>query len=733
VIRLSLRFSLRGAKEGKVRLILTALGVALAVTLLLFVLSGFNGIKARDAHEGWLLTSEVNHRPSVDESRSDPLWWSVQADRYDGRVITIVRVAPTGPASPLIPGLDRFPESGEYYVSPALAELLAETPPDLLGARFSGTQVGILGKEALTSPESLVLVAGRTAAEMAQTGASQVRSLETAPKENDYSLFLRIVIGIGAIGLMLPVLVFVMTSTRLAAARREERLAALRLVGATPRQVNVIAGVEAVLAAVAGTALGFVFFYAFRPLVARIPFTGEPFFVSDLNLGWLAHTGVALGVPLAAIVAGLWTLRRVQISPLGVTRKAPARRPHPARLLVLIAGIMMLIIPSNRASNVSEYLVFAGFAITVLGIVIAGPWLTYWGGRLLARFARRDATLIAARRLGGDPRRAFRAISGLVLAVFVGTVFLAIIGTALGDGSFSESETPASTVLYSLESSSTGYLSPEESAQVVEGLKALPGVRETVPILGYLSQDSYFLGIVSDADWLLLGGSSQWLNGAGYVALNLENLAYGHPVPAEFTSEDTEVALAAVTAEKQTVFFAVFTDGNQQNIERIRTFLETSSGAEAGPGWYPPHTVAELNREDMAFFNLLGRMVDVGIILCLVIAGCSLAVSVAGGLVERKRAFALLRLTGMPLRHLYWVVLIEAAVPLMLAAALSAGAGFLVAAIIMGTASDGFSLVSPGISYYSMVIGGLAAALGIVAATLPLVGRMTAPETARVE
>jgi hypothetical protein len=85
------------------------------------------------------------------------------------------------------------------------------------------------------------------------------------------------------------VLVFVATSTRLAAARREERYAAFRLVGATPHQVNRLASVEAGVAAAAGAAIGFGLFWAFRPAVARIPFTGVPFFTSDLSLGWKAY------------------------------------------------------------------------------------------------------------------------------------------------------------------------------------------------------------------------------------------------------------------------------------------------------------------------------------------------------------------------------------------------------------------------------------------------------------
>ena len=72
MISLGLRFSLKGGREGGVRLALTAFGVAVGVALLLFTLSGFNGLKAKDAREGWLLTSPRNRAPRVDERTTDP-------------------------------------------------------------------------------------------------------------------------------------------------------------------------------------------------------------------------------------------------------------------------------------------------------------------------------------------------------------------------------------------------------------------------------------------------------------------------------------------------------------------------------------------------------------------------------------------------------------------------------------------------------------------------------------
>ena len=79
-------------------------------------------------------------------------------------------------------------------------------------------------------------------------------------------------------------LIFIGTATRLSAARREQRFAAMRLVGATPRQISLIAAVESTVATAAGVAIGFGLFFVLRVPLAAIPFTGQPFFPAELSL-----------------------------------------------------------------------------------------------------------------------------------------------------------------------------------------------------------------------------------------------------------------------------------------------------------------------------------------------------------------------------------------------------------------------------------------------------------------
>jgi hypothetical protein len=128
------------------------------------------------------------------------------------------------------------------------------------------------------------------------------------------------------------VLIFIVTATRLSAARCEQRFAAMRLVGARPRQISVIAAVESTV----GVAAGFGLFFLLRIPLAAVPFTGQPFFPAELSLSLPDTLAVAIGVPVAAAVAARLALRRVNISPFGVTRRATP--PPPRRLIPRDAG-----------------------------------------------------------------------------------------------------------------------------------------------------------------------------------------------------------------------------------------------------------------------------------------------------------------------------------------------------------------------------------------------------------
>jgi hypothetical protein len=189
---------------------------------------------------------------------------------------------------------------------------------------------------------------------------------------------------------------------------------------------------------------------------------------------------------------------------------------------------------------------------------------------------------------------------------------------------------------------------------------------------------------------------------------------------------------AAISAQRlqrlgvQAIF--VGTSGSTAAIERARTALELAYPYLPSP----PTTIGEFSAQASRTTLEYEQLAEVVILVSLVIAGCTLAVSVTAGLTDRKRPFSLLRLTGAPLGVLRRVVALESAAPLLITAVVATGLGFVAAGLFV-SAQLGYSLRPPGAEYYVIVLAGLAASLGIIATTFPLLDRITGPETARNE
>jgi hypothetical protein len=173
----------------------------------------------------------------------------------------------------------------------------------------------------------------------------------------------------------------------------------------------------------------------------------------------------------------------------------------------------------------------------------------------------------------------------------------------------------------------------------------------------------------------------------------------------------------------------VATNGSTAAVERARTVLEN---AHAYPGVTPPSTISDIGARDNTTSSAYQQLANVVILVSLPIAGCTLAAGIAAGLADRKRPFSQLRLTGARLGTLRGVVALEGAVPLLSVAAVAIGTGFGAAALFASEAQQ-HPMVPPGAAYYLLTVGGIVLSLAIIAATFPLLARITGPEVARNE
>jgi hypothetical protein len=401
---------------------LTALAVAVATLLLQFAVAGNFAFDERADRTAW-------RDPAAADGAATAVI-ATAADHYGGDSVARVDLAALGDDAPVPPGMDAFPAPGEVWLSPAAADLLEDVPESDFLARYGDVRVaGELGPEALAHPNELVAVVGRDAADPAMT-AERTSADGVSPREIDgfadgqasaiYGFYM-ILMVLAAILMAVPAAVFGAAAARLTVSRRDERLATLRLVGATPAQVMRLQLIETVLAAVAGAIVGTVAWMAVTPLVALIPIDGGRWYVADLWAGAPWMLAVAAAVPALVAVSALIGLRGVVISPLGVARRVKPKGLKAIRVVVFAVLAIAFMVGSNMVGGdmIAVAILIGLFAATLGAVNLIGPWLVQRLGRILARTARGPARLLAARRLADDPKAAWRAVAGVAIAGFV--------------------------------------------------------------------------------------------------------------------------------------------------------------------------------------------------------------------------------------------------------------------------------------------------------------------------
>ncbi len=93
-----------------------------------------------------------------------------------------------------------------------------------------------------------------------------------------------------------------------------------------------------------------------------------------------------VAVPAASAAASLLALRRVRVSPLGVSRRAAPPPPSAWRLVTLGAGRALFV--AGLLATTHESIgkpAYPGLLLVMIGLVIAGPWLTAQTARWSAR------------------------------------------------------------------------------------------------------------------------------------------------------------------------------------------------------------------------------------------------------------------------------------------------------------------------------------------------------------
>ena len=732
----------KSGRQSFARLGLTTAAVALGIVLVCYFTAGINGIMGR---ANGLAINTAAYQASRGAPSQKPIdgveplkvggTRRGDASKWRGQSIQYYSMYGTA-KSPQFAKL-KTPRPGEYYLSKALADAVAEYPEDNILARFGKNTkyLGVIPSEYTASPDALMIVRGASAEEVAESDAftksqgqpsyfadvyrTDANGLKSDAKIDPVAV---IVFGVGGTILLFPIVIFVSVATQLGAAQREKRYAALRLIGATKRQVARVLMLESLLASVVGVLIGLGAFWLLQAPLQDFRMDGMRFNPGDLVLTGTQYA-LIIGLTLGLTMFVNWRrMRRAQISPLGVSRSVEkVKKLRAWRALVPVAGIAIFVwlsskpgrdwLAANKESALPMFLLIAALLLVMFGLILAGGWLTNKLSLLAARWANNASMLIAGKRTAVHSRTIFRSVSGVVLALFAGSFYL--------------------TATSGIEGLNAQVIKDNGFSQLKRGAAIVIGRSLSGDMAEQLQQKSYITSVATiypreDGDAIRCQDLAKYT----------EHTCPNNARPDQFALLNFD---APVVKKVPLINDKVDTNGvkeylvtlkSDNNIEKLRTMVTAKANqydltyAVSGTDSKKPHinpTIREF--ADLAY---------VGIGVTLFVAVASLIVSTIGGLMERRRSLYTLRLGGMRLIQLKRLVMIESVAPLLMTSVLSCGIGVWTGAVFTGMFSTTLKpTLTP--TYFAIVGVGLAAAIIGIYLILPMVDKLTRAEANQTE
>ncbi|NKY97030.1 FtsX-like permease family protein [Nocardiopsis alborubida] len=756
------RLTLNGGWAGWTGTLLTALGVGLGVMVLLLAAAAPSVRAAgQDRMDARAPVRLEQGAPTGDAAvLAAPEIVVYRGDMFVGMLLE----APGGTGTDVRPpGIDRLPEAGELYVSPALRDLLDSPENALLAERFEGASVtGLIGSEGLRGPHEPYFYLGTDA--LSQDPAQYAVSGFGADQRGDgMAAILVLLIVVIIVVLLLPIAAFILTAMRFGAERRDQRLAALRLVGADRAMTRRIAAGESLVGAVLGLVLGTGFFLVARTFADDVRLPGSGVLPADLTPVPLIAALVAVLVPVSAVLVTLLALRRVEVSPLGVFREGTDRgRRLWWRVLVLAAGCAVLaVLGRGGGSEGTEWAVAVGVSVALTGFTLLLPWVVEAVvGRL------RGGPLswqMATRRLQLNSGIAARTVSGVTLAV-AGAIALQMLFSAAnaqvpsgGDQEPGRVEMIASTTVESR----------AEGAEFARGVDGARGVESSSPFLmAHLppadappgADDPWRTVVVADCATLgELITFSSCADGDAFAAgeeasavrpgdrLDLNNAPPGDSAadPRPWTVPPVREARAAdplVEQEYQGLFLTPSTLPVEELEHLLSTVFITLDGSDPDAvehvrnhiGVDSPGTDLRALHEESggSVLTSIGDALQAGAVLTMLVIGASMVISTVEQLRERRRQLSVLIAFGTSRSTLAASVLWQTAIPVVLGLAIAVGGGTGLGLLLLRLAD---LPVADWLSFLPLVGAGLGVIALVTLASLPYLWRMTSPEGLRTE
>lgn len=727
-------------------LLTIALGAA---TLLVFVcVTGLNGLDSRmrgvSLQQTIIQSSSLPHQQTSVEQY--PLYAILSSKSSAGSLwrdkeITVTRLAATSSESPDFQGMPT-PNLDEYYVSSGLKRVMDKHPEDNIGSRFGNKLLGTIPNKYVSSPDELTVVSGISLSEVKELelrGASVVKiygiSMQPAV-DTKYSSIVTPVLYLGMFVLLFPIVLLISVATRLGGSQRERRYAALRLIGATRDQVRRVLVVESVVVSAAGIVVGLLLYAAIQPLILEFKFSGMRFWPHEVDIPLLQGSAIAIAIIILSTTISWWSMRRVQISPLGMVRKNKRRKePHWRRLAPLTLGIstvgfVMSPLYNNLQdtyNNMAILLIFTSLIVLSFGIITAGPLITQKLANFFASHTRHAEVLIGMKYAAFNSGGVFRTVSGAAIALFIGSFLLvcadsmrSYMAKTVNTDAYSQLQPNAALIGTHIGSDLTLPAGQETTFKDLEYIKSVTEVKQ-------VSYAYVVMPCQAVAKYL----KKECPDNAEYIARSFNYEASPDELYGSTEAEVYEkISKSSPYANIAVVEPNYLVQVDFSDIDKLRSFIsnryESSTYLFDGTSSNTPfiHPIIKEAAE----------LARAGIVMIILISLVSLAVSSIGALLEQRHSLTSLRVGGMSVSSLKRVVIIESLLPLLSVTLISSALGLVVGAILMHRLellSSIHDMLS--ISYITLIGGCIVASLMMNVYVLSFVDKVTNPDNMRVE
>lgn len=765
--------------QAKFRAIITVIAVMIATAMLAAILALGQGWALRMQKDNLLSAFFPSGTSTGIEAGGNDAVYTVSYDtKFGSKTIKELGIYSPNLNADLPVGLSQ-PKENELLVTPALKRLIDSN--SLLRQRYDKYVIKeAFPRDLAPSPDSLLLlyripdsVMTSSAAQLHKTSVGNFQKIyhEQNIASTSQARTIRLVLLLVGIILIFPVLILVVEAARIGIAQRERRYAALSLAGATNGQMRSVVLTETFLLSLAGVLCGILLFIpVWWWVLPGITFGSSHLWSSDMALSKGVFAVICGVVMFCTVATNMQIFRGIKILPLNVSRaKNVIKRPHILTLLPLILGCGATYLLYRFGEDWYNANLEAGglllallLLVILIGLFMSGPYVTYLVSNILIKLFRKASGVIAAYRLRAFPQRIFHSVSGVVIALFVGTLLMTFVQTM--EAAYSETARNLSSDILAEQNKL------QLPRQITITLPQEDSQKAGAPLINALAQEQRLEDLTAqryvqrgfienrnsenELSFLLSGDyyeSCQQLEQR--TQLRCDDQQIQGPVVASFgfigdkrpvVNGDPRLGVSVTpvndaTGNRYNKSY-ILVGKNDATFKRLSIMVQNfiahyqrDTGVAVPVDYQAGESSAD---EALAFIEGIKNSVVIIMALTIIIAGISLLVSTTGGIFDRKDAFISLRMMGAGMGTLRKSVLIEAAVPIFTVSIVAVGLGVLFChwtLSITGFYDNGSSLSLPDASFWAYLFMAIGVCLLITFFNTPLLARITDPSKAQRE